>query len=314
MNRSRQKLTLLLGIVLSGAWLSTANAQATRTWVSGVGDDANPCSRTAPCKTFAGAISKTAPGGEIDVLDPGGFGVVTITKSLTLDGTGSFGSVLSSSVNGIIINAAPTDKVIIRGLSINGAGTGLSGIRFIAGGALYVERCIIQHVGAGGGTNSGIDFEPGNANSKLEVSHTSVMQNAGHGILVKPTVGMATTASIVDCVIQGNTLTGLRIEDNVTLSVKRTTSSGNNNGFVATSTTNPSFLNVDDCQATDNIVGGVVAGFGSAGATIRVGRSMVTGNGFGLRLGSGGVIISWGDNHVSGNGVDGLPSSTILPE
>src|SRR5438477_3797204 len=49
-----------------------AFAQATRTWVSGVGDDVNPCSRTAPCKTFAGAISKTAGGGEIDVLDPGG--------------------------------------------------------------------------------------------------------------------------------------------------------------------------------------------------------------------------------------------------
>src|ERR1700737_3851781 len=106
-----------------------AHAQATRTWVSGIGDDVNPCSRTAPCKTFAGAISKTAPGGELDVLDPGGFGVATLQKSLTLDGTGAFGSVLSSSVNGIIINAAPTDKIIIRGLSINGAGTGLSGIR-----------------------------------------------------------------------------------------------------------------------------------------------------------------------------------------
>jgi hypothetical protein len=65
-----------------------AQAQATRTWVSGVGDDANPCSRTAPCKTFAGAISKTAPCGEISVLDPGGFGAVTITKSITINGTG----------------------------------------------------------------------------------------------------------------------------------------------------------------------------------------------------------------------------------
>ena len=68
--------------------VSVANAQATRTWISGVGDDANPCSRTAPCKTFAGAISKTAAGGEIDVLDPGGFGAVTITKAITLDGGG----------------------------------------------------------------------------------------------------------------------------------------------------------------------------------------------------------------------------------
>src|SRR5689334_2955216 len=81
-----------------------ASAQATRTWVSGVGDDVNPCSRTAPCKTFAGAISKTATGGEISVLDPGGFGVLTITKSLTIVGTGQLGSITAANVNGIVIN------------------------------------------------------------------------------------------------------------------------------------------------------------------------------------------------------------------
>jgi hypothetical protein len=69
-------------------WAAPANAQATRTWVSGVGDDVNPCSRSAPCKTFAGAISKTADCGEIDALDPGGFGALTITKGLTIDGGG----------------------------------------------------------------------------------------------------------------------------------------------------------------------------------------------------------------------------------
>ncbi|MCU0340213.1 MAG: hypothetical protein MUE30_10020, partial [Spirosomaceae bacterium] len=74
-------------------------------WVSGVGDDANPCSRTAPCKTFAGAISKTAAGGEISVLDPGGFGAVTITKSITLNGDGTLAGILASGTNGIVINA-----------------------------------------------------------------------------------------------------------------------------------------------------------------------------------------------------------------
>src|SRR6476620_4353738 len=83
-----------------------AMAQATRTWISGVVDDVNPCSRTAPCKTFAGAISKTAAGGEIDVLDPGGFGTVTITKSITIDGAGTFASILSSFTNGIVVNGA----------------------------------------------------------------------------------------------------------------------------------------------------------------------------------------------------------------
>src|SRR6266851_7414713 len=88
------------------ALASATHAQATRTWVSGVGDDVNPCSRTAPCKTFAGAISKTAPGGEIDCLDPGGFGAVTITKSLTIDCSATFGSVLAAGTNGINVNGS----------------------------------------------------------------------------------------------------------------------------------------------------------------------------------------------------------------
>src|SRR6202051_3340845 len=111
-----------------------ANAQATRTWVSGVGDDANPCSRTAPCKTFAGAISKTAVGGEIDALDPGGFGAVTITKGMTIDGGGGqVASVLVNGTNGIVIAAPSTDLVTLRNLRINGIGGGLGGIRFLSG-------------------------------------------------------------------------------------------------------------------------------------------------------------------------------------
>src|SRR5205085_2322693 len=101
-------LTLVLFGLLLGFGLPTtsAHAQATRTWVSGVGDDANPCSRTAPCKTFAGAISKTAAGGEIDCLDPGGFGAVTITKAITID-CGTFpGGILNSTFNGVIVNTA----------------------------------------------------------------------------------------------------------------------------------------------------------------------------------------------------------------
>ena len=103
-------------------------AQATRTWVSGVGDDANPCSRTAPCKTFAGAISKTASGGEINVIDAGGYGAVTITKSITIDGGGSMAFILSSGTNGIIINHADA-VVTIRRITINGAGPGINGIK-----------------------------------------------------------------------------------------------------------------------------------------------------------------------------------------
>ena len=110
-------------------FVSVVSAQVTRTWVSGVGDDANPCSRVAPCKTFAGAISKTAPGGEIDCLDPGGFGAVTITKSITIDcGAGQVGSILAAGTNGINVSAPTTDIVRIRNLSIQGITTGSTGI------------------------------------------------------------------------------------------------------------------------------------------------------------------------------------------
>src|SRR5712691_5059209 len=121
---------LILGTILGFALYSpSAQAQATRTWVSGVGDDANPCSRTAPCKTFAGAISKTAINGEINCLDPGGFGAVTITKSITLDCHEIFASLLASGTNAININIAtgnandPLRTVRLRNLNLNGTGT-----------------------------------------------------------------------------------------------------------------------------------------------------------------------------------------------
>src|ERR1041384_7899001 len=131
----------LLAVVLN---LSPAQAQATRTWVSGVGDDANPCSRTAPCKTFAGAISKTAGGGEINVLDPGGFGGVTITKSLSIRSTFEAG-VLVSGTNAIVIAAGVNDNVVLEGLDIEGLGTGLNGIT-VTGNVkrVYVHKCWIN--------------------------------------------------------------------------------------------------------------------------------------------------------------------------
>jgi len=142
------RITRFLSITaLVVGFSAAAQAQATRTWVSGVGDDVNPCSRTAPCKTFAGAISKTATGGEISVLDPGGYGTLTVTKAITVDGGSGagWGSTLFSSVNGFIINITTglaSDKVILRNLSINGAGTtlGVDGIRFLDGQQLTVEN------------------------------------------------------------------------------------------------------------------------------------------------------------------------------
>src|SRR5664279_5636134 len=167
-----------------------ADAQATRTWVSGVGDDVNPCSRTAPCKTFAGAISKTAAGGEISVLDPGGFGAVTITKSISLinDYSGEAG-LLASGTTGVTVNAGATDVVILRGLVLDGAPPGVpgvNGIRFIAGGALHVEKCLIKNFAAASPNGNGILFAPSGA-SKLFVTDTYVITNGTNGILIQPT-------------------------------------------------------------------------------------------------------------------------------
>src|SRR5881628_3714309 len=139
MSRSHFSLHALSVALLILAAVAPAHAQATRTWVSGVGDDVNPCSRTAPCKTFAGAISKTAAGGEISALDPGGFGAVTIIKSITISGDGTLAGILAAGVNGIIVNAGASDDVIIRSISIDGttgASIGLNGIRFLAGRTL----------------------------------------------------------------------------------------------------------------------------------------------------------------------------------
>jgi len=191
------KLRILLAITAMGCGLgigaAPAYAQATRTWVSGVGDDANPCSRTAPCKTFAGAISKTAANGEINCLDPGGFGVVTITKSITIDCDGTFGSILASGTTGIFVNDSSTGtpntiRVVIRGLSINGAGTGVTGINFISGASLVLEEVVIQNFTSGAAL--GINFRPGGS-ARLAMTHTIVTGNGnagtGGGLLVQPT-------------------------------------------------------------------------------------------------------------------------------
>ena len=169
------KASVLLGFVcaMGLSLLSVpAHAQATRTWVSGVGDDANPCSRTAPCKTFAGAISKTATAGEINVLDPGGFGAVTITKSITISSESSEAGVLVSGTNGIVISAGPADTVILKGLDIEGLGTGLNGITVLAGLQVYVINCRIHHF-----TGNGINMASSTSSARLLVKDSQILQN-----------------------------------------------------------------------------------------------------------------------------------------
>src|SRR3954468_8505500 len=191
MNKFRFTIQLLAIAIFAFAFASAAQAQATRTWVSGVGDDVNPCSRTAPCKTFAGAISKTAAGGEIDVLDPGGFGAVTITKSMTIDGTtgSGFGSILAAGTNGVNVNDSAsgtpqTSIVRLRNLSIQGAGTGFDGIRFTSGRALYVENCQVYGFRGNGTSSDGLEINltAGSGTFTVSVKDSLFENNTGDGI------------------------------------------------------------------------------------------------------------------------------------
>ena len=286
-----------------------AEAQATRTWVSGVGDDVNPCSRTAPCKTFAGAISKTAAGGEINVIDPGAYGAVTITKSLSIVAVGNTAGVLATlGSNGIIVNAGVNDNIVLRGLDINGAGTGGNGIRMLAGASLTVEECQIY-----GFTGKGIDVATSTA-SQVFVKDTVIRNNpgaTGGGIQLART-GAGSVVATIDRVRLERNRFGVRVEDAARATVRDSSASNNStNGFVAFSAGGASTLTLEHALAADNTNNGISA-LGAA-ATVRLSNTTVIGNGTGLNAG-GGAIVSFGNNQVTGNGVDGAPTSTILPQ
>ncbi len=305
------KLTLNAILAVAGLLVasSMAQAQATRTWVSGVGDDANPCSRTAPCKTFAGAISKTAAGGEINVLDPGGFGVVTITKSISIVNDGAVGGILASLTNGVIINAGVNDVVVLRGLDIDGANNGLNGVRFLAGAALHVQDCVIRNF-----TTFGIDFQPSGA-SKLYVDDSIISDNAptgatGGGILVKPTATGSARAQIHNTRLQGSRV-GLQVEARGNATVTQSVASGNlAAGYLATSTTTAAILALDDSPATHNVNDGVLAS--GVGAFVRMSNMLIFGNNIGANN-NGGSIVSFGNNRILGNAT-AQTSGTITPQ
>src|SRR5215212_5121838 len=308
MSKFRFTIKVLAIATFMFATVSIAQAQASRTWVSGVGDDANPCSRTAPCKTWAGAISKTAACGEIDALDPGGFGAVTITKSITLDGTGTMASILSSLVNGITINALSTDVVTIRGLSINGFCNGISGIRVLQAKAVNVEDCVIFRF------------------------------STGNGITVAETSDLA--LNVRNTVIRDNTLDGINVTTTagtVKVNLDRVQLTGNGNGIHARQS---SRVVANNCVFSNNTTNGVFSDATAAFATVRVWNSIISLNGRsgvragnagggasgaeigqsqidhntgnGVLVGTGGVVETFGNNSIRGNGTDGCPSCTSV--
>ena len=262
--------------------VAPAHAQATRTWVSGVGNDADPCSRTAPCKTFAGAISKTAASGEINCLDPGGFGGVTITKAITISCEGVTGGVLATlGSSGVIVNAGTTDAVYLKGLDFEGVGTGFKGINFLAGGSLFVDTCVIRDFGATNGL--GIAFNP-STNATLNVVNTIVHHNGnaanGGGIQISPTGAGIAKAHL----------------NNVTVTKNQV-------GVAAVGTALNTILQIDNSTISANLSTGVVA---SGGTTPRIGRSSITTN---AGAATSGTVLSYLDNQINGNNPDTIPAT-----
>jgi hypothetical protein len=308
--------------------MASAPGGFTRTWVSSLGDDANLCARTAPCLTFRGALAKTAAGGEISVVDPGDYGNVLIDKSVTIsaEDLGTAGALVSVA-NGIEIEAASSDVVVLRGLQFDGggaAGGSATGIQFTSGGALVIDHCAIVNFQGPGG--AGINFEPSNA-AKLMMADTLVSNNGSSvsasgvsgDIIIEPAAGGSVGAVIERVQVLGATGNGVRADGSVpgagaiTLGIRDSTIVGSSgSGLVAASAGPPVTI------AADGVTVSSSAGYGvravGAAAAVWLGDSVVTGNTIGLNSASGGILASFGDNMIADNpGGNGAPTTTVAP-
>ena len=312
----------MLGSVLGFAipLLTAVSAQAqTRTWVSGVGDDLNPCSRTAPCKTFAGAISKTSTGGEINCLDPNGAGAVTITKSISIVCDYTEGGVLASGINGIIVNAPANSIVTLKGLDIECFGTGLNGIEMInVGVRLHVHKVQVRNCranGVAGGNGIRIATSSGVASVTIDDSYItdngSTLSDAG--LLVKPTAGAGANIAVNNVKFENNFQgifadgTGGGGATNVAVNHSEISNSSSNG--VAVSSAGAVFNTV----VTNTLIsanGGTGASVAGSGGQLRLGANTITHNVTGVGN-VGGTLQSFKNNMIVSNGSDGTPMTAV---
>jgi hypothetical protein len=279
-------LALTIGLLFPLLASAPAHAQATRTWISGVGDDVNPCSRTAPCKTFAGAISKTAANGEIDCLDPGGFGGITITKGITLNCVGTLGSILVAGTNGVTINAGVNDIVVLRGLQIIGLSptspAGLVGVKILQAKTVSIEDCVITQF-----SQQGISDARTGGGTKLLIRNTVVSHNVSTGI----SLGAASVNSVeIESSSSINNQFGIGVATGSNVVVKRSVLSDNGTGVEADS---GATVTVDDSAISGN-----GTGVQATSGNIRLSNSDIN---FNTINGMTGSPISYGNNRVSGN-------------
>jgi hypothetical protein len=291
----------LLGFSLN---ITPAEAQATRTWVSGVGDDVNPCSRTAPCKTFAGAISKTAANGEINCLDPGGFGAVTITKNMTIACEFTEGGILAAGFNAVNINAAGI-IVVLRGLDIEGAGTGLIGVNILNAARVHIEKSIIHGFRSGSATGILVNVS---SNVRVMVSDTHITDN-GNGISMTTTGGGTAQLTGDRVRIAGNSLNGVTVGPNTATTLRNSVVAYNSNSGIQVSSGNGT-INFYSSTLQNNTVGVNVA---SSTGRIRLADNNIHNNATGYTITAGGVVESAGNNKVGDNGA-GAPNGTITQQ
>jgi hypothetical protein len=291
---------------------SVAQAQATRTWVSGVGDDLNPCSRTAPCKTYAGAINKTAVHGEISTLDPGGYGAVTVTKSITIEGTAGqgYGSILNAQGTGVSINfdffnaVGETQKSVrLRNLNINGSGGadplkfGFRGIRITGGAGATGTEVIIEDCVIDGSTQSpgrGIE-DVRSGGGRLVVTNTTVRNMSGAGIVVIPAVGATRIDATIDNARVHNCGFGIVASSGARMMVSNSVISHNtNHGLGVEGPSGAAEMHVTNCRVASNATGIRQ----DAGGTVRVANSDVV---FNTANGTVGTVNTYGNNRFAGN-------------
>ena len=314
MTRLIRKTTLAVSAMLLGlAVAAPASAQASRTWVSGVGDDANPCSRTAPCKTFAGAISKTQAAGEIDCLDSGGFGTLTITQSITIDcgegSGGAAGGILNAGTAGITIDGANV-KVILRNLTISGAGAtpGTYGVRFIQGASLTMDDVSIMNQGLG--SVPALSFEPITPSSVLEATNLKVINAIGNGIQIVSAGGLP-SGVVLDHIKVTGTVEALHVEDGAFVTLTNSNLSYNaSRGVFALSNGGPVNVNLSHVTVAGNPNFGIVST--NPNTIVRLNDVDLYFNGNGMKSANNGVIYSFQNNRLgadAGNsGTNGTPN------
>ena len=293
---------------------NSAEAQS-RVFVAAQGSDSNPCTFASPCRTFQHAHDVVAAQGEIDVLDPAGYGQVTIAKSLSIQGHGFAG--ISAVGNGVTISAGTSDTISLRGLLLDGAaGTGGNGVQFNSGASLNVQDCLIRSFKPGiAGIGDGIFFAP-NAASKLVVSNTVIADNQASAVDIHPS-GSSAVDVVVDRVEMdnnrgGNGLTAFGTDSTGTIHItvsESVAARNGNNGISIVSASAPTSVMVRGSIISSNARSGLLAL--DTAATIRVTKSTITGNATGLNTASGGTIVSFGNNSIAGNTADGAPTSTM---